>query len=95
MDSKDGRRRGRHHSLSQLTRPTGVGALPLSLSLFSFYIALPHSARPPSSRPRSFSLPSLGETEGEGSVAELTVAVHFTVRLKETEVNRSWRWVEK
>lgn len=77
---KDGgeRRRGSgHHSLSQLTQPSGV-ALSLSLSLSpSTSLAPPSPHLSASLIPASSSV----ETEGEGSVWELTMAVHFTVGL--------------
>lgn len=72
-DGGDGRRGSGHHSLSQLTQPSGV-ALSLSRSL--------PPSMPPPLKPHSFPPPSSVETEGEGSVGELTVAVHFTVGLR-------------
>lgn len=79
MKEKDGgdRRRGSgHHSLSPLTQPCGV-AVSLSLSL-----SISTPPPPTVSQPHSFSLPPSVETEGEGSVRELTMAVHFTVGLR-------------
>lgn len=74
MEGKDGGDRGEgsgHRSLSQLTRPCGA-AVSLSLSV-------PPSETPPHPErlPASLIPPSVG-TEGEGSVGELSVAVHFT-----------------
>lgn len=74
---EDGRRGSRHHSLSPLTQPGGV---PLSLSPLPL-----HQPHHPHSRLSASLIPAsclCGETEGEGSVWELTVAVHFTVGLR-------------
>lgn len=74
---EDGRRGSGHHSLSLLTQPGGV---PPSLSLLPL-----HQSHHPHSRLSASLIPAsclCGETEGEGSVWELTVAVHFTVGLR-------------
>lgn len=87
-NGKDRRRGSGHRSLSQLTQPSGVA---LSFSLFSsasLTPSAPHThtpTQPPHpcfSHPHSFLLPSSVETEGERSVGELTMAVHFTVGLR-------------
>lgn len=80
MEDKDGgdRRRGSgYHSLSLLTQPRGV-VVSFSLSLSPSPPPIP----PTISQPHSVSLPPSVETEGEGSVGELTMAVHFTVGVR-------------